>query len=59
MAVVSSERFIDSLLTTMERRQEQRDTQAREETARLAASVIAPARTGLTTGKTTTLEGAV
>ncbi|MEU5452593.1 hypothetical protein [Streptomyces californicus] len=59
MALVSSERFIDGLLTAMERRQELRHTQARQEAERLAASVIAPARAGLTTGKTTTLEGAV
>lgn len=59
VALVSSERFIDGLLTAMERRQEQRDTHARQEAERLAASVIAPARAGLTTGKTTILEGAV
>ncbi|MEU6628457.1 ADP-ribosyltransferase [Streptomyces parvus] len=59
VALVSSERFIDGLLSAIERRQEQRYTQAREEAERLAASVIAPARAGLTTGKTTTLEGAV
>ncbi|WP_086778060.1 ADP-ribosyltransferase [Streptomyces griseus] len=59
VALVSSERFIDGLLAAMERRQEQRYTQARQEAERLAASVIAPARAGLPTGKTTTLEGAV
>ncbi|WP_439082072.1 phage minor head protein [Streptomyces sp. WL006] len=59
VALVSSERFIDGLLTAMDRRQEQRDIHARQEAERLAASVIAPARAGLTTGKTPTLEGAV
>ncbi|MFJ5890290.1 phage minor head protein [Streptomyces californicus] len=59
VALVSSERFIDGLLSAMERRQAQRDTQARQEAERLAASVIAPARAGLTTGKTTIVEGAV
>jgi hypothetical protein len=59
VALVSSERFIGGLLTAMDHRQEQRDTQAREEAAGLAASVIASARTGLITGKTTILEGAV
>ncbi|MFD9422294.1 MULTISPECIES: phage minor head protein [unclassified Streptomyces] len=60
LALVSSDTFIDGLLAAMDRRQEQRETLAREETARLAASVIAPARAGLTTGKTTpVMEGAV
>ncbi|MFD3978260.1 phage minor head protein [Streptomyces griseus] len=60
VALVSSERFIDGLLTAMERRQKQRDTHARQEAERLAASVIAPARAGLPTGKTTpVMEGAV
>ncbi|WP_228995228.1 hypothetical protein [Streptomyces sp. DH8] len=59
VALVSSERFIDGLLTAMDRRREQRDIHARQEAERLAASVIAPARAGLTTGKTTILEGAV
>ncbi|MEU4181019.1 hypothetical protein [Streptomyces sp. NPDC026589] len=50
LALVSSEVFVDGLLTAMPRRQEQRDNRAREEAERLAASVIAPARAGLPTG---------
>lgn len=56
-ALVTSEPFIDKLLTAMDRRQEQRDTRAREEAARLAAFVIAPARASLSAGQTTTTEG--
>ncbi|MEV5677058.1 ADP-ribosyltransferase [Streptomyces sp. NPDC052179] len=58
-ALVSSNSFIDGLLAAMDRRQEQRDAHAREEAARLAASVITPARAGLSTGHTATVtEGA-
>lgn len=53
-ALLTSVPFIDVLLAAMDRRQEQRDTAAQAEAARLAASVIAPAREEIAAGHTTT-----
>ncbi|MFE0763697.1 phage minor head protein [Streptomyces smyrnaeus] len=52
-SLLTSVPFVDALLAVMDRRQEQRDTAAREEARRLAASVIAPAREELAAGHTT------
>ncbi|WP_019548622.1 phage minor head protein [Streptomyces sulphureus] len=52
-SLLTSVPFIDGLLAVMDRRQEQRDTEARDEARRLAASVIAPAREEIAAGPTT------
>ncbi|QKW06939.1 hypothetical protein HUT18_11575 [Streptomyces sp. NA04227] len=49
-SLLSSVPFVDALLTAMDRRQEQREEAARDEAARLAASVIAPAREEIAAG---------
>jgi hypothetical protein len=56
-ALLTSEPFVDVLLTAMDRRQELRNLDPAEEAARLAAQVIAPARELIAAGNTTT-EGA-
>lgn len=58
-ALLTSVPFLDVLLTAMDRRQEQREEAAKAEAARLAASVIAPAREQLAADTTTNtaLEG--
>ncbi|MFD8774480.1 phage minor head protein [Streptomyces sp. NPDC059916] len=52
-ALLTSVPFIDVLLTALDRRQEQRDEAARAEAARLASSVIDPARASLTASAAT------
>ncbi|MGW6456543.1 phage minor head protein [Streptomyces sp. NPDC055078] len=56
-ALLSSVPFLDILVTALDRHHEQREA-AKEEAARLAASVIAPAREEIAAGHTTTGEGA-
>ncbi|WP_381792976.1 phage minor head protein [Streptomyces niveus] len=53
-ALLSSVPFLDVLVTALDRHQERRDA-VKEETARLAASVIAPAREEIAAGHTTTV----